>query len=345
MEAVSIPRLALALAALSATAQEPPEAMALARQAYESVRAGNPEDAAAKLREAAKLAPANPLYRSALGGIFKRQGKLVAADIEFKEALKLDSANPALLLESAVIGADLRQFEAARASLVKLVELQPENVAARDLLETVSLDWGAELAGLRRYRTGLQLAQDTAKRFPKSARAHLMLGLFESRNQQNLAAVTAYQKALALDPSSADASAGLGIAQSSAGLTAEARATFEAGLRKFPKDPAHQQAYGVLLVKMAESGAATESKAREALETALRLDPALPEPHYQLGNFALAADRAEEAVAHFQAASKNGLDDSRIHWAMSRALRRLGKPEEAARHLELFQARKKAEQP
>lgn len=340
-----MPKLLLVVSVWSAMAQEPPEAMTLARQAYESVRAGNAEAAIAKLQEAAKIAPANSLYRSALGGIFKRQGKLVAADIEFREALRLDTANPALLLESAVIGADLRQYEAARGSLVKLVELQPENVAARDLFETVSLDWGAELAQLRRYRTGLQLAQDTAKRYPKSARAQLMLGLFESRNQQNIAAVAAYQRALALDPSSADASAGLGIAQSSAGLIEEARTTFEAGLRKFPKDAAHHQAYGVLLVKMAESGAAPEAKAREALEAALRLDPALPEPHYQLGNLALGTDRAADAIAHFQAASTCGLDDSRIHWAMSRALRRLGKSEDSARHLELFQARKKAEQP
>lgn len=343
MEALTHLRLATAFLALTAAAQEPPEAMALARQAYEAARAGKTEEAVAKLREAARLAPANALYRSALGGLFERQGKLVAADAEFTAALKLDPKNPALLLKSAMTGAQLRQFEAARASLLALSGIQPENAAAREALETVSLDWGAELAGLRRYRAGLALARDTVARFPKSARAFLMLGLFESRNQQNLAAVAAYQRAWELDPSP-EASVGLGIAQSAAGLLAESRRTIESGLRKFPRDAAHHQAYGVLLVKLAESGAARQSEARTALEAALRLDPALTEPHYQLGNLALAQDDAADAVRHFEAAAKGGLDDSRIHWAMSRALRRLGNGTEAARHLEAFQTRKKAEE-
>jgi predicted Zn-dependent protease len=126
--ALTILRCVLMLAALTAGAQEPPEAMARARQAYESARVGNADDAISKLRAAAKLAPGNALYRSALGGIFKRRGKLVAADLEFTAALKLDPANPVLLFESASIGSELEQFEAARGSLAKFVELQPENV-------------------------------------------------------------------------------------------------------------------------------------------------------------------------------------------------------------------------
>lgn len=344
MEALTILRSAAVLWAFAAAGQEPPEALALARQAYESARAGNADDAVIKLREAARIAPGNALYRAALGGIFERQGKLVAADQEFTAALRIDSGNPALLLKSASIGAQLHQFEAARERLLKLTSLQPENAAARELLESVSLDWGAELAGLRRYRAGLLLARDTAARFPKSSRAFLMLGLFESRNQQNLAAVSAYRRARELDPAAPEPSAGLGIAESGAGLLAEARRTLEAGLRKFPKDAAHHQAYGVLLVKMSESGTVSETEARAALEAALKLDGALPEPHYQLGNLALAHDDAATAMKHFEAAAQSGLDDARIHWAMSRALRRLGNAAEAARHLAAFQERKKAEE-
>jgi Flp pilus assembly protein TadD len=325
--------------------QEPAEAMALARQAYESARAGNADDAITKLREAARLAPGNALYRSALGGIYERQGKLVAADREFSAALRLEPSNPTLLLKAASIGTRLKQFEAARGSLIKLLELQPTDASTRELLESVSLDWGAELAESKRFRVGLLLAQDTAKRFPGSPRAHLMLGLFAVRNQQNMAAVDAYLRALELDPNSAAASAGLGIAQSNAGMYTEARRTFEEGIRKFPNDAAQLQAHGVLLVKLAESGAGTEAAALEALESALRLDASLTEPHYQLGNLALARDNPAVALRHFEAAGKSGLDDSRIHWALARALRRLGKAEEAARHIELFHARKKAEQP
>ena len=47
-------------------------------------------------------------------------------------------------------------------------------------LEKVSLDWGESLARSGRYRGGLVHARATAERFPQSARAWLMLGLFNT---------------------------------------------------------------------------------------------------------------------------------------------------------------------
>ena len=38
------------------------------------------------------------------------------------------------------------------------------------------------------------------------------------------------------------------------------------------------------------------------------------------------------------------LDDSRLHYATARALRRLGRTDEAARHMELFRLRKQSEE-
>jgi len=287
------------------------EAMAQARRAYDLARAGRLDEAVEALQVAVRLAPGNPLYRSALGGVYEKRGHLEQARGALAEALRLDPGNP--------------QFA--------------------ERLEAVSLEWGAQLARERRFRAGLALARDTAARFPQSARAHLMLGLFCARNQQNVAAAAAYRRALDLDPESADASVGLGIAQSAAGMAREAAETFEAGLKKFPQDPMHRQAYGVHLVKMAEAGsAAARARAVEMLEEALAMDPGLAEAHYQLGNLALAASDAAAAEARFALAARNGLDDARLHWAWSRALRRLGREAEAARHIELFRARKAAEQ-
>lgn len=302
----------LLIAFLAAAPAEPPEAMKLARLAFEQTQAGQFAEAIAGLREAARLAPANPLYRSALGGIYQRQGQLGEAVAAFTEAARLD----------------------------------PVNAEIRARLESVSLDAGAAMARERRYRAGLVLATDTAARFPDSSAAHLMLGLFLTRNQQNLAAVDAYRRALTLDPNSADASVGLGIAQSSAGLAQEAQATFEAGLHRFPADATHRQALGVLLAKRAETGdtAASSARAKEMLEAALALNPALAEPHYQLGNLALSQGNASQALTHFDTAAKLGLDDSRLHYAAARALRRAGRASDAEARLELFRTRKAAEQ-
>ncbi len=291
-------------------APEPPEAMALARRAYELARSGNAAEAASSLREAARLAPRNALYRAALGGVYERQGKLEEAVAAFEQAVRLDGAN------------------------VKL----------REHLESVSLDYGAVLARERRYRAGLALARQTVALFSQSSPAYLMLGLFETRNRENLAAVSAYRRALELNPESADASVGLGMAQSSAGLIQDAEKTFQAGLKRFPRDAMHRQAYGVLLVKMAETGAAKRSSAVEMLESALKMDPSLAEARYQLGSLALADDDAATAAREFALAAANGLDDSRLHYAYARALRRLGKDREAEQRLQLFRERKKAEE-
>src|SRR6476469_1183903 len=153
---------------LPQTAAQPDDAMQHARRAYELARNGQSELAAAELAEAIRIDPGNALYRSALGGIYERAGKIEEAVSAFAEAVRLDPANAVL----------------------------------RAHLEKVSLDWGESLARSGRYRAGLVHARATAERFPQSARAWLMLGLFETRNQENLAAIAAYRRALALDPES-----------------------------------------------------------------------------------------------------------------------------------------------
>lgn len=284
--------------------------MAHARKAYSLARTGDVATAIEELKESARIAPNNPLYHSALGGMYERQGMLEEAVAEFREAVRLDSLNTKL----------------------------------SDRLEFVSLEWGAVLARERRFRAGLAHAQETAARFPQSSRAQIMLGLFETRNQQNLAAVVSYRRALQLDPMAVDASLGLGMAQSNAGLDQDANITFERSLKSFPGDAMLRQAYGVFLVKMAESGQSTEDRAVRMLRSALALGGKLTEAHYQLGGIALSRGDANAAAEHLAKAAANGLDDSRLHYAFARSLRRLGRTEEAAKHMEMFLERKRAEE-
>ncbi len=278
---------AILLAAAWLAAQvEPPEAMALARKAFELARAGSAAEAEAALKEAARLAPANPLYRSALGGLLERAGRLEAAVDAFADAVRLDPANATL----------------------------------KARLEKASLECGAALARERRFRAGLALARQTVTRFPDSAPAHIMLGLFLTRNQENVAAVAAYARAAALDPQSPEASVGLAIAQSAAGLNPEAKATFESGLKKFPADATHRVAYGTLLAKLEDPAAAA------MFQSALKLDPSLAEAHYQLGRLALERGDRIAAGKHFDAAKSAGLDDDRLRHAIARAARQATPP-------------------
>jgi tetratricopeptide (TPR) repeat protein len=301
------------VAAAATDAAEPPEAMQHARASYEFAKKGDLNSAAKEMRVAMKLAPENPLYLSALGGIAARQW-------------------------------EAGELAEARENILVVAEAQPANEKTQNMLEEISLDLGAALAKDRRYKAGVLLAQDTARRFPASARAQQMLGLFLTRNQQNPAAVAAYRKAMSLSPETSGLSVGLGIAQTMAGLLPEAVQTLENGIRKWPSDAIHHQAYGVLLLKMSEEGAASEEKGVEMLRKALALNPALPEAHYQLGNLAIRRGDPGSAIEHLLTALRNGGQSSKVHFALSRAYRAADQPQESEKHAVLFREHRLREQ-
>src|SRR5258706_7379008 len=102
-------------------AAEAPEAMQHARKSYEFAQRGNLAQAAEEMRAAIRIAPENPLYYSALGGIAARQW-------------------------------EAGELEASRENALRVIEAQPSNVRAAGVLEGVSLDLGAELARQRRFK-------------------------------------------------------------------------------------------------------------------------------------------------------------------------------------------------
>lgn len=338
-------QLALAACAfLAAGYGQRPDAMAKARQSYELARAGNLEQAVAVMREAIALEPENALWHSALGGILARQEKLEEARSSFERAVRLDPKNTVLRLQLARLQMQTSQWEAAYENLRQVDAGQPGNPEVLALLEEAACELGAEWARARRFKAGQALARDAARRFPGSARVHEMLGLFETRNQENVLAVEAYRRARELAPESAGAAAGLAIAQAAAGLTADAAATLEGALGQFPNDATLRQIYGVLLLKWSETDPARRAKGVALLEEALRLDPALAEAHYQLGNLALGEGRTEEAVERLEAALRNGERSSRLWFALARAYRRAGRAAEADAAMEKFRAQKAEEE-
>src|SRR5262245_9305973 len=89
------------------------------------------------------------------------------------------------------------------------------------------LERGAILARGHQYPAGLALAKTLAERFPASSSAHQMLGFFQMKCQENLAAVRSYRRALELDAESPDIAVGLAVAQSAGGMEPEAQRTLE----------------------------------------------------------------------------------------------------------------------
>jgi tetratricopeptide (TPR) repeat protein len=185
-------------------------------------------------------------------------------------------------------------------------------------------------------------AHETAKRAvalaPNSERAYQLKGTVELDLNFYKDAIQSFSRALQLDPSSAEAHLGLAMAQWGAGKTSEATASFEEGIRRFPRDSPHYTKYARMLLELGaqigDSGA--ESHAVLLLQKAISLNPSQPDAHYELGNLALSKGNTRQAVQELEAAAKLDPGSSSTRYALSRAYRRLGRNEEASKEMQVY---------
>jgi tetratricopeptide (TPR) repeat protein len=227
------------------------------------------------------------------------------------------------------------QFDEAVRTLERAIKLEPQK-------EGYHVDLGTILAGRRQKLTAaLQVAKVAAQQFPDSYQTYQLKGLVETRLAHYQDAVQSYLRAQKLNPSAADVNVGLAVAQWGAGLKEEALATFERGLQQFPKDPEHLQEYARVLSKMSEQGdGAAEVRAISLLKKAIVMDNSQPEPFYQLGSLELAKGNAQEAVELLKQAAELDPKSSKVHFALSRALRRLSRQEDADKEFQLYESLK-----
>lgn len=185
--------------------------------------------------------------------------------------------------------------------------------------------------------SALSLADAAVQRFPNSYQVHQMKGLIQSRLQHHRDAIECYSRARKLNPSAPNVNVGLALAQWGAGLTEEALATFEQGLKQFPEDAEHFREYAGTLLKKAELGDRTaEDRAVSLLKRVISLDNSQYEPFYQLGNLALTKGNAEEALELLRRASKLDPKDARVHFALSKTYRRLNREQDADKEFRLY---------
>jgi Flp pilus assembly protein TadD len=203
------------------------------------------------------------------------------------------------------------------------------------------LDVGRILLEAHRPKGALEAAKTALSLAPDSARAYDLKGLAESELTQPIDAYKSYLQAFKLDPNDPKALLGLALAQEREGKTQDAQATFEKGIRQYPSNAVLYQEYGkMLLIFRGEDPEASEAHAISLLTKAIALDNSLGVSHFELGNLALSKGQLEQAVTQLEAAVKLSPDDSRAHYALSRAYRRLGRVEDADRELKIFQSLK-----
>ena len=225
--------------------------------------------------------------------------------------------------------------------LARAVAAMDKAIAADPAKEANYLDVGRILLEAHRPKGALEAANQALSVAPDSAAAYGLKGLAETQLSQPIDAVQSFLQAVKLDPTSPKALLGLALAQQREGKAKEAQATFEKGIRQFPRHAVFYQEYGkMLLIFRGDDPEGSEAHAIALLSRAVALDNSLADPHFELGNLALSKGRLEEAVTQLEAAAKLRPDDSKTHYALSRAYRRLGRMEDADRELKAFQSLK-----
>ena len=189
----------------------------------------------------------------------------------------------------------------------------------------------------------LRVATQASQAFPDSYEIVSMKASLEMKLQYFSEAVNSYGKAAKLNPKSSEIKRQLATAEWRAGMREKAISDFNQTLEEFPHDSAVPQVYGALMLE--EESPATRTRAIELLKQAIALDSSSVEPRYQLANAELADGKPEQALVYLETAVKLNSKDSRLHFALSRAYRRLGRADDAAREMESYQNLKRTELP
>ena len=309
-----------------------------ASRAAQLVQANDLKGAEAEMRQAVELSPNNAEYLTRLGLILTMQERPKVAAIFLERALKLDPNN--LTVRQHLAGSQWQsgRLDASQENLELILKAKPRDSEALLMLGMVLIDAG-------RFPAAHVVAQRATEATPSSDQAYAVKGMAEMRLLRYTEAATSYGRAAELNPNAPDVNLGLAMSLWAAGNIAESFAIFEQGLKRFPDDPYHCLEYGRLLLKSAKPDDSTaETRAIALVQNALTLNHSLPEAHYLLGDLALRKGNPEKALQHLEQAVKLDPQGSKIHFAMSRTYRRLGRMDDAAREEGVFQKLKTKEE-
>lgn len=177
----------------------------------------------------------------------------------------------------------------------------------------------------------------------KASEVYNLLGMMEMKMDQFTDAIRSYGRAVDLDPKSVDAQVGLAKAKWAAGMRVQADAEFQDLLKQHSNDAAVYESYGTSLLNSAIDNSML-SHAGALLQKAVQLDASRPEAHYQLGLLELkknaedvSPESMRQALLQLQTAMRLGLNEKRVHYALARVYRRLGREDEAAKEMQVYE--------
>ena len=272
-------------------AREPKNAEALVTRGKLFLSENNTVNALSTLKTAVEANPRSIDAHLALAQTYVARGAVKEATTAFNDALKLDGRNMEGRLGLARLQINNGSAAEAVPLVLKVVEERPTNLEAR-LLLLYGLIAVGDLPQASKQLDVLLRAN------PESATIQTAAGMLATMKQDTEAARQAYSRALAADPRSYQALAGLLTAEMQSKQFGRARALIEKQLAEMPNDP------NTLLMAAQTYGALGDAFEMErALKKTVEADPAslqaytlLGKMYYQQGRLDLARRELEKYV-------------------------------------------------
>jgi tetratricopeptide (TPR) repeat protein len=213
---------------------------------------------------------------------------------------------------------------------------QFQKAAHADPSEENLFDWGNNLLQLRAYPPATDVLVEAVRRFPRSPRLQVALGIARYSRGQFEDAIRAFSAAADLEPDDERPYLFLGEMY---GVSTELGPEVTKRLARFvERQPAHALGhffYAMSLWKGA-AGAPAPPDVQVHLKKAVALDPRLAKAHFQLGVLYGDQGRYPEAIAALEEAVRLEPSMAQAHYRLAQAYRRTGREELAVKELEAF---------
>ncbi len=215
-----------------------------------------------------------------------------------------------------------------------------ERAAHLDPSEDNLFDWGSEMLVHRTYDPAITIFQEAARRYPKSPRILIGLGLSLYSRGKYDEAVKAFLAAVALNPADPRAYVFLSKAYNSSPLQAdEVVQAFRRYADLQPNNSLAQYYYAVSLWKGKRTEDTTlDQQAVEALLLkSVSLDDSLAEAHVQLGNLYADQHKYDKSIPQYERALQLDQNLADAHYRLGTDYVHVGQKENAQKEFAIYQ--------